>query len=110
MNYGTIKNGIVELGYNGEGFCYKNLENFTKKEGICYIGEHGVNEDASVYVVADSDTYTYEDLVELCKEFKTKNEVEKNIETIVNFLFERLDWQTPSTIIDEFENFGTFEE
>ena len=33
-------NGIVEKEYFGQGFIYKNYNNFKDKKGICYISEY----------------------------------------------------------------------
>lgn len=93
MKIGEILNGNkVFLGETDNGFCYKDYEAFEKKEGICYIPEHGVNEKDEIEV-----SYTYDCLKELVLEYGYEGE------DILKGIFDILDWQSPETLLNDLE-------
>lgn len=107
-----LENGIVEKEYHGQGCIYKNFEAFEKKtDEVCYVPE-----------LTDEDTveegYKYKDFVELAQSFIDENEDVKeyceesktSAEDIATELFQAVDWQHPSTLIDEWQNSGAYTE
>ena len=62
--------------------CYKNPDNFYKENKICYIPE------------LNNKFYTREDIIKVCKGLKW----------LAEFVFETIDWQSPSTFLDELES------
>jgi hypothetical protein len=90
-----LKNGKVIHEYNGIGFVYKDLEAFNKKTNkVCYVPEYSETVEGG---------YTYYDLYKIAKEYKEKHNIEAPIEKITETLFEDCQWQSPETIIDEWE-------
>lgn len=94
------ENGQIEKEYSGQGFIYKNYNNFFNKQNeICYISE---NDDAE-NIEEGSVGYSYNDLLSLCidhlKTYKSVHGI-KNAKELVEVLFETLDWSDPSTILD----------
>ena len=108
MEIGKIlDDGTVEKEYYGQGFIYKNEENFEKSErfghainvGICYISEYGTDN-----VKENDDFETYDSMKkqveEAYKEY-TINPLIYPIEKMVKVVFEMLDWQGFSTLLYE---------
>lgn len=92
------KEGKIEKEYHGQGYIYKNFENFYKREGICYVSEYdgdsvetggisysGILEDVCDYLV-------------LCGVDLTKVP-DKIIEGMVEDVFETVDWQFTTSLI-----------
>jgi hypothetical protein len=63
--------------YNG--YCYKDINAFNNKKGVCYIAE-----------LSDQE-YTYQDFLSMCN----------GNETLARNIFEDIDWQHPETRLDE---------
>lgn len=80
-------------GYNG-GFIFKSYDNFKKDNEICYIPEYAYNgkkiDDTSEYL-DESYGYTRKDFQALCEGTKID----------IDYLFELVDWQAPSTLLNE---------
>jgi len=74
----TFHPGTFEKTYSGQGFVYKNHDNFQKRNGICYIPK------------LSSTPYTYQDFITLCGGNKEMAE----------YVFELADWQHPENLID----------
>lgn len=92
MRIGEILNdNKVSLGETDNGFCYKDYEAFEKKEGICYIPEHGVNEQDEIEVY-----YTYNCLKEIVLSYGYE-------EDILTGIFDILDWQNPETLLNDLD-------
>ena len=111
---GTItENGFVEKDYSAQGIIFKDYDAFEKKEGICYIpeltgdfvesyptpegyqrNERGIyktNEKGEIIEFIEfATTYSYQDFVE---------ELGGN-EVLAEVLFDLVDWQHPSSLID----------
>lgn len=104
------KCGLIEHEYTGNGFVYKNFDEFEAKSNKpCYAPE---------YAETVEEAYSYKDLFEITKEFVERNEevqeyIAENklsIEHITEVLFESLDWQDPNTEIDQWQNYGSWTE
>jgi hypothetical protein len=95
---GEIKKEYIEL--NGcFGTIYKNFKAFEdKSKEICYIPEF------------NDSKYTYNDYIEIAKELFKQLDVEGNPEVLANLLFEFSTWQSPETLIDEWEGMGEFDD
>lgn len=99
----------VELGQSDEDApCYKNPHAFESQDGrICYIPENGVTTEVSMlrYCLKDADTFTYRQLRSIACEFVDKHTIHPPDYEVVNewtqALFDALQWQHPTTIIDE---------
>ena len=96
-NIGYIVNGIIHRGNSYNGSIYKNYEAYDSKSSEpCYVAE-----------LCDA-LYTYDDFLSLAKDFYERNQQVrdnfKNYEWIADELFESVDWQSPSTLLDEWEN------
>jgi hypothetical protein len=63
--------------YNG--YCYKDINAFNNKKGVCYIAE-----------LSDQE-YTYQDFLSMCN----------GNEKLARNIFEDIDWQHPETRLDE---------
>ena len=108
-----LKNGEIEHEYFCQGFIYKNFERFdTKSKKICYAGEYDENE---------KDGYSYYDFLRIANEFINKNkDVKKylkseygngtSIHDIARNLFDMVDWQSPETLVDQWEINGSYTE
>lgn len=102
MEIGKIlEDGTIEKEYSGQGFIYKNDENFENKTGICYVSEYG----ASNVQDDDGDGYeTYESMKEQTEQaYKDLeiNPVTYPIEKLIAVVFEMLDWQGFGTLLYE---------
>jgi len=105
----------------GQGYGYKDEQAFVEKKGICYIPEHAFSDMDGKSIECDEcevdeekfdEGFTYQDFYNLAKEFVEENEIsdEHSIETITQNLFDMVDWQYPSTLIDQWENSGAYED
>ena len=94
---------------------------FVEKKGICYIPEHAFSDYDGKSLECDEcevdeekfdDSFTYQDFYDLAKKFVEENEVstEHSIETIAQNLFDMVDWQYPSTLINDWEISGAYED
>ena len=85
LKVGEIKeNGEIVRDYYREGFIFKDDEAFKNKKGTCYVAELSDNK------------YTYDDILAIAN----------NNEFIANELYATVDWQHPSTLYDEWINYG----
>lgn len=76
------------------GYIYKNSFAFYKQtDEICYIPELG--EDTSVY--------RYSDFLEMATDYVKRTGLSNTPQDIAEKLFECVDWQHPSTLLDEWE-------
>lgn len=75
-----LEDGEIERGQTNQGLVYKNPLAFRHKNGICYVSE------------LSDDEYTYEDFLR----------ISNGNEDIASILFETVDWQSPSTLYDEY--------
>ncbi len=99
----------AKLEYNGDGYIFKSYFNFENKKGICYIPESGISNDDTTIELS----YTYYDLYRLVKKYvnNPKNYINKKkykIKEIALEFFESLSWQTPETLIVDWENHDYF--
>lgn len=84
----------------GQGYGYKSIEAWLLGEHkeyenkyICYIPEYCYQDDTSIKQIDINSLYTVKDFKDLC--------LGTNI--VPDFLFESVDWQHPSTLLDEIE-------
>jgi hypothetical protein len=62
-----IENGFVkeiESDYSGNGYIFKDMENFYNKKGICYVSEYGLEEFEDA--IDEGKTLTEQDIINLC--------------------------------------------
>jgi len=124
--------------YGNGGMIYKNQEAFDEQDGICYVPEAGFMDDEYVpeqvkqlyaegklpskLVANDSAGYTRDDiyaemsthiglewLEEMDKEYG-KSITEGFIDKETAYVFRELDWQCPSTFMDEMDINADWEE
>ncbi len=88
----------LPLEWLGQGYGYKNAEAFLAGDSyVCYIPEYCYDEDT--HELEPESCYTRADFVELT------GSIEKAME-----LFNSVDWQHPSSLWNEGENFGNEKE
>lgn len=93
-----LEDGTVKKEYCGQGWIYKNYENFYKREGKCYIAEC---EDGPISKVG----VTFSDICEEIKNYLKKYDVDldkltpKDIADLAEDVFETVDWQLTSSLI-----------
>lgn len=96
------------------GFAYKDYEAFEgRTDDVAYIPEYAFDDLEVAFSVNDidfydvDDTYTYNDLYELCKRHFGEFQDEEygisfdDVENMVDYVFNELDWTYPTTFIDE---------
>lgn len=93
-----LDNGKILKEYEGQGYIYKNYENFYKREGICYVSEHDGDtiEDGGISYVGIWEEvldYLFVSGVDVTKVPDT------TIEGMVEDVFETVDWQYTSSLI-----------
>ncbi len=94
-----LEDGTVEKGPTDQGYVYKNYENFYKREGKCYVAE--LEEGDNISEVGITYDGIYEDVCDyllLCG-VDINKVPEETIETMVEDVFETIDWQHPSSLI-----------
>jgi len=115
---GKIDNGKIIREYYGQGWIYKNYLEFEKKSNnICYIPELSTNDNEEP-TLENTVTYNYSDFLDLAKGFLETNKISnewciKNNVTphdIAKELFESVDWQSPETLLDEWEIHNAYTE
>ena len=80
---------IIKRGGTEQGMVYKDERAFYKyKKKVCYIAE------------LDDDTYTRQDFLNLCN----------GNESMAEYIFYAVDWQSPETLIEEMIQHGEWEE
>lgn len=90
--------GTIEKGKTEQGYVYKNYENFFKREGICYIPEYGES---------TQDGVTFDDIINEVKQYLVENNInlekipQRTIENMAFDVFDTVDWQYTSTLIDD---------
>lgn len=101
------ENGYITKDYDGQGFIYKNYKAFFEKSNdICYIPELC----ESININNETQSYTYQDFLDIAKGTFENNNLKGNPEKLAELLFEFVDWQSPETMIDEWETMGEFED
>lgn len=95
----VLEDGTIEKEFHGQGYIYKNYENFYTREGVCYVPEYGGNK-------IDNAGVTYDDIrnevidLHSCK-INIENVSNKEIDTMIVDVFNTVDWQHTSTLISE---------
>ena len=98
---GTIKGNKVELGQTENGYIYKNSIAFNNKtDEICYIPELGIEGDT---ITEDTNTYKYSDFLELGRDYIKRTGLSNTPQDIAEMLFDCVDWQDPSTLLNDWE-------
>lgn len=105
---GKIENGIITKEFYGQGFVYKNFKAFENKtDEVCYVPEFSSDEgDESL---EGNSTYTYNDFISIAKEAFKDLGFEGSPETLAKLLFESCNWQSPETLVSEWDTSGEFE-
>lgn len=89
------------------GYCYKNEDNFNKKEGVCYIPEYAIKEETGVIKIeTNNDFYDYYKIADLYPNYYTYDDFIKlvdNDEKKASILFEMVDWQSPESLLYELD-------
>lgn len=73
-----LPDDTYEKEFYRQGTIYKNLANFERKKGVCYVPE------------LSDDEYTYQDFLDLCG----------GNPDMAEYVFETVDWQHPESLID----------
>ena len=104
---------IAVVGELGQGYGFKDEEAFTTKKGICYIPEHAFLDISSgkPYECDECEEgqmkfdegFDYNDFLELAKYLKENIDTSEkySLEDIALGIFQTVDWQFPSTLVDE---------
>lgn len=96
----VLEDGTIEKEYHGQGYIYKNYENFYTREGVCYVSEYDGDK-------IDNAGVTYDDIRDevieylLSCEVNIENISNKEINAMIIDVFETVDWQYTSTLISE---------
>lgn len=107
-----LGNNKAELEYYVQGFIYKDFEAFkTKTDEICYIPEYGVDDEDNI-----EGSYTYADFLRMATEWCKEDEdcmdyLKKEgltFHDVAENLFEMVDWQSPETVLEEWNSSGAF--
>lgn len=108
MITGKLNGNKVEFGETDNGFVYKNSIEFDNKtEKICYIPEYGIEGDV---ITEESSVYRYSDFLELATNYVKRNNLSNTPQDIAESLFDCVDWQDPSTVLDEWETLEIIKE
>ena len=104
-----IDSDMVILGDTDNGSCFKSPQDFytSKVDEVCYIPEYGVGDihpNRNEYIRDVYNEFTYADLLELCEAFVKLHDPNQDPRFLVIQLFEQLDCQFPSTVLDEWSN------
>jgi len=109
MKIGKIlQSGKVEKEYVELGACFgtifKDREAFEQKSTqICYMPELTDSDDVS-------EGYSYQDFIDLANGTFENLGVNGNAEVFARLLFDSCEWQSPETLIDEWNNSDEFED
>ena len=98
-----LDDGTVEKEFFRQGYIYKNYENFYKREVKCYVAEF--EEETNISNVGISYDGIYEEVCDYLLQCGVNiiKVPEKEIEAMVEDIFENVDWQhTCSLIQDEY--------
>lgn len=94
-----LEDGTIEKEYFGQGYIYKNYENYYKREGKCYVAELEKGkkiEEAGISYQGIAEEVC--DYLLLCGVDVTKVP-KKIIDGMVEDVFETVDWQNTSSLI-----------
>ncbi|MDO5555117.1 MAG: hypothetical protein Q4G09_00240 [Clostridia bacterium] len=97
---GKVNNdGTIEKEYFRQGYIYKNYENFYKRKGKCYVSEY---DDKIISEAGISYDGIYEEVCQYLNQFNIDFDKlpEKCIEEMVEDIFEAVDWQYTSSLIN----------
>lgn len=98
---GLLQGDKVELGETDNGYVYKNSFAFDKQtDEICYIPELGIEGNI---ITEDTSVYRYSDFLEMATDYVKRNKLSNTPQDMAEQLFECVDWQHPSTLLDEWE-------
>jgi len=101
MIIGLIQGNKIELGETENGYVYKNSLAFDKKsDEICYIPELGIEGNI---ITEETSAYKYSDFLELAIKYIKRNNLKDTPQKIAEKLFDCVDWQHPSTLLDDWE-------
>ena len=92
---------FYELEHNGEGNIYKNEDAFLNRpDEVCYVPEYAAEGRDNWLVPQTGDCYTHNSLLALCR----------GNEEVCRDLFYNLNWTYPSTLLNEWDSYGYFDE
>ena len=98
----TPEGVFYELEYGGEGNIYKNEDAFLNRpDEVCYVPEYAAEDREDWRVSESSDgCFTHNSLLALCK----------GNEEVCQDLFYSLEWTYPTTLLEEWDSNGYFDE
>ena len=98
----TPEGVFYELEYGGEGNIYKNEDAFLNRpDEVCYIPEYAAEDHEGWHMPESSDgCFTHNSLLALCK----------GNEEVCQDLFYSLEWTYPTTLLEEWDSNGYFDE
>lgn len=91
-----LEDGTVKKEYFQEGHIYKNICNFYRQDGICYISE-GQADELSKNSIPGEDYETYQTIYEKVKEAYEKAKIDERkyrLKDFVATIFDDLTWQS----------------
>lgn len=94
----VLEDGTIEKEYYRQGYIYKSFENFYKREGICYVSEYDGEKIDEAGVSYDGIKDDVIDYLVACG-INIEKVPESMIETMVEDVFETVDWQYPCSLI-----------
>ena len=110
ISVGDVFRETVKKEYFQEGHIYKNICNFYRQNGICYISE-GQADKISKKSKPGEDYETYQTIYEKVKEAYEKAKIDENkyrLNDFVETIFNDLTWQSVETLtidyIDALDN------
>ena len=98
-----LEDGTVEKEYFQEGHIYKNICNFYRQDGICYIAE-GQAEKLDKNSKPGDDYETYQTIYEKVKEAYDKAKIDEKkyaLKDFVETIFNDLNWQSVEALITD---------
>lgn len=96
-----LEDGAVKKEYFQEGHIYKNICNFYRQDGICYISE-GQADKIDKNSKPGEDYETYQTIFEKVQEAYKHSKIDENKYSIKDFtetIFHDLNWQSPDALI-----------
>lgn len=98
-----LEDGTVEKEYFQEGHIYKNICNFYRQDGICYIAE-GQADKLDKNSKPGDDYETYQTIYEKVKEAYDKAKIDEKkyaLKDFVETIFNDLNWQSVEALITD---------
>ena len=95
-----LEDGTIEKEYFGQGYIYKNFENFYRREGVCYVPEYDGNKIGEAGISYEGIREEVIEYIKMCG-VDIDKVPERTIDGMVEDIFENLDWQHCCSLIHD---------